>query len=76
MPTISGITDFGTPSKAGGVKCVGAGNNFPGVLVLQSYNSGVPIDWYLWVTQAGQLRIHSVYPTNPNTDGSVIGAQT
>lgn len=74
--TISGLSNFGTSTKAGGVKCISSGNNFPGVIVLQAHNSGVPIDWYLWVTAAGQLRIGSVYPTNPTTDGSPIGTQT
>jgi hypothetical protein len=77
MPnTISGITNFGTPKQAGGVRCMAAGANFPGVLVLQSFLAGNPIEWYLWVSSTGALRIGAVYPTAPDTDGTVIGTQT
>jgi len=76
MPnTTSGLTNFGTQSKAGGVKCVASKAGFPGVLVLQTYSGDTLIEWHLWVSSLGVLRIGTAYPTNPDTDGFSVGSQ-
>lgn len=46
----------------------GAGGNTPGAVKLYA-DGGTP--WWLWVTDAGQLRIHSALPT-ADTDGNPV----
>lgn len=76
MSIISGISDFGTPQKNGGVRGIAKSQNAPGFLVLQSYNGSTLTDYYIWVDPSGVLRISNVVPTNSAADGTVVGSQS
>ena len=69
--TLSGNVGVGTSGSARGVMTIneGGGSNTPGVLVLEDLGG---VLWYLWASEAGQLRIHSALPT-ADSDGSAIG---
>lgn len=38
--------------------------------------TGVLTPYYLWVDTAGKLRIHTAIPTDENSDGTIVGAQS
>lgn len=76
---------------AGGVTVVGTGDkqsqlvinteatpDKPGLLVLYAVadTTGIKTPYYLWVDTAGKLRIHTAVPTNQDSDGTVVGAQS
>ena len=44
----------------------------PSGLVLQANAAGVMTDYYIWVDQDGNLRMHTSKPTNEDANGSVV----
>lgn len=50
----------------------------PSLLVLYAVadTTGVKTPYYLWVDSTGDLRIHTAVPTNQDSDGTVVGAQS
>ena len=38
--------------------------------------TGVKTPYYLWVDTSGKLRIHTAKPSNQDSDGTVVGAQS
>ena len=39
-------------------------------------NTGVISTWYLFIASDGDLRVSETFPTNTNTDGTVVGGQS
>jgi hypothetical protein len=77
--------------QAAGVHCIGKGDEQsilvvntkvaaekPNIVCLYATadSTGVKTPYYLWVDTAGKLRIHTAVPTNQDSDGTVVGAQT
>jgi len=50
----------------------------PSIICLYAVNptTGVKTPYYLWVDNTGDLRIHTALPTNDDSDGTVVGAQS
>ena len=50
----------------------------PSILCLYAVDpsTGVKTPYYLWVDNTGDLRIHTALPTNDDSDGTVVGAQS
>jgi len=78
------ITNFGRTPLANGVggvhgqvTLVSGGHDAPGLLALQCHNaSNVLVTAYVWIDSDGVLRASAAIPTNQDTDGTVVGAQT
>jgi hypothetical protein len=49
------------------------GSEKPAIITLYDH-AGVP--HYLWVDNTGDLRIHTSKPSNEDSDGTVVGAQS
>jgi hypothetical protein len=81
-----------TQVKSGpGISVIGNGDN-QGILVVDTKpaiqkpsiiclyatadSTGVKTPYYLWVDTAGKLRIHTALPTDENSDGTIVGAQS
>jgi hypothetical protein len=45
----------------------------PGMIELKEAD-GTP--HYLWVDNTGDLRIHTAIPSNPDSDGTIVGTQS
>ena len=52
--------------------------DYPSCLMLDGVTdtTGAVITYWLWVDSAGKLRIHTAAPTNQDSDGTIVGAQT
>lgn len=50
----------------------------PSILAMDAVDptTGVRTTYYLWVDNTGDLRIHTSIPTNDDSDGTVVGAQS